>query len=59
MTFDLPDRCLQTSKPTSNALGIPIYAEHGELRLRLQARLRVLFDLSQLEYLFFRQQTQA
>lgn len=32
MTFDLPDRCLQTSKPTSIALGLPIYVEHGELR---------------------------
>ena len=24
------DRCLQTSKPTAIALGLPIYAEHGE-----------------------------
>jgi transcription factor C subunit 7 len=38
MTSDLPDRCLQTSKPTSIALGLPIYAEHGELRLSLQTR---------------------
>ncbi|KAI9445278.1 histidine phosphatase superfamily [Lactarius indigo] len=28
-TFDPPDRCLQTSKPTAVALGLPIYVEHG------------------------------
>lgn len=39
MAFDSPDRCLQTSKPTSMALGVPIYAEHGELRLRLRTRV--------------------
>jgi transcription factor C subunit 7 len=47
MAFDSPDRCLQTSKPTSTALGIPIYAEHGELRLRLQTRVSFI----KLEYL--------
>ncbi|KAG6902887.1 hypothetical protein C0995_010057 [Termitomyces sp. Mi166 len=28
---DDSDRCLQTAKPVSSALGIPIYVEHGEL----------------------------
>jgi hypothetical protein len=28
------DRCLQTSKPTAIALGVPIYAEHGEQTCR-------------------------
>jgi hypothetical protein len=29
------DRCLQTSKPVSDALGVPIFVEHGTYFLAL------------------------
>lgn len=36
------DRCLQTSKPISNALNVPIYPEHGKIK---HLCFKVLFEL--------------
>lgn len=40
------DRCLQTSKPVSQALNVPIYAEHGEPMHASSRDVRLMGPLS-------------